>query len=874
MSNKRLLLIDGHSLAFRAFYALPPDNFKTATGQHTNAIFGFLSMLARMVEDEAPTAIAVAFDVSRYSFRTREYADYKGGRKETPEEFKDQVPLIKEALDALRIKWFEKEDYEADDIVASFARAGEVAGYEVIISSGDRDTFQLVNEHVTVLYPGKSTADMRRMTPETVLARTGVSPARYPEVAALVGEKADNLPGVPGVGDKTAAQWLNKYDGLDNLLRNADQIGGKRGAALRESIETVKLNRKLNALVTDLPLPPVDSLGAGCANATELNHLFDALEISRLRTRLLDAMAEKPVVVVKNPTVKGEFAENVDVQGWLANLDPNIPVGLVVEGDTRPLGSVDRVVLAQNNSALVWHVGNTAAWDALTSFLAKSGGKMYANDVKGAAHALGVTRLPVKDVQLAAYLCNADQRSYDTPTLAAQYLGRTLSEPEETGMLDMLQDVPTHLCEQAQAIADLAEPLWTELENKAAVPLVDLETRVQKVLTELENTGIAMDRDELQTQARALQKDVKTLEESAYAAIGHSVNLSSPKQLQTVLFEELKMPPTRKTKTGYTTNAAALAELFAKTEHPFLEALLAHRDRIKLLQTVIGLQKAVRADGRIHTTFQQTVAATGRLSSTEPNLQNVPARTDLGRAIRGAFVGGDGYDLILTADYSQIEMRLMAHMSGDKEIITAFGEGEDLHKTMAAMVFEVDPEDVTNDLRSKIKATSYGLAYGLSEYGLSKQLKISVKDAAKLREQYFDRFGGIQKYLDSLVKQARKDGYTETILGRRRYLPDLNSENRQRREMAERAALNAPIQGSAADVIKLAMLAVDKELKSMQMTSRMLLQVHDELVFETTAAECEQLTALVRRAMAKPLELSVPLDVSVGVGKNWRMAAH
>lgn len=888
MSKQRLLLLDGHSVAFRAFFALPAENFQTATGQHTNAIYGFTSMLVRMLQEEQPDYVAVAFDVSRRSFRTRVYEDYKAGRAETPSEFKNQIPLIKEVLEAIGIRWFEKEDYEADDIIATFARMGREDGLEVLISSGDRDAFQLITDQVTVLYPGKSMSDLRRMTPAAVEEKYGLPPERYPHLAALVGESADHLPGVPGVGPKTAAGWINKYDGLEGVLENADKIGGKRGQALREHVADVRRNRQLNRLVDDLDLGVgISDLKMAPADAKEITRLFDTLEFNRLRLKVLDAIGEGAEVEEAKPLSELEIVLSSDLQGgikeWLTNLSPDIPVGIAVTGIRQPgRGEVDKLALCQGEKAVQVDIADLseAEFAVLRDWFEHPTVPLVASDGKGLAHALKGSGIKLgslsSDVQLAAYLCKPDARSYETALLASLYLKREIeAAPRQEGLLQIPGEIDDALAEEARTIGDLFAPLNDQLRSRDAVDLMnDLELPIQRLLGQMEDVGIAMDLDELATQYDSLSAEVDQLAEDAFAAIGHKVNLSSPKQLQVVLFDELDMPKTRKTKTGYTTNAEALAELFAKTHHPFLEALLAHRDRIKLRQTVEGLRKAVQEDGRIHTTFQQTVAATGRLSSTEPNLQNVPARTPMGMAIRGAFIPGTGYESLLTADYSQIEMRLMAHMSGDAALLEAFAEGEDIHRTMAAMVFGTAAEDVTPAQRSQVKATSYGLAYGLSAYGLSRQLGIDVPAASALRDRYFERFGGIHEYLESLVRAARKDGYTQTILGRRRYLPDLTLSNRQRREMAERAALNAPIQGSAADIIKLAMLKVHEALEQQSLRSRVLLQVHDELVVEVFPGEGEKVAELIRQAMAEPIKLDVALEVSEGRGPTWRDAAH
>lgn len=933
MSEPKLLIIDGHSMAFRAFYALPVESFTTTTGQATNAVYGFVTMLLRLIEEHKPTHLAVAFDTSGGSFRNTEYTEYKAGRAETPQEFKGQVGLIKEVLENMGITWLTADGYEADDILATLAASGETHGMRVLVASGDRDSFQLITDKVHVIYPGRTPADLKLMDTAAVEARYGVPPQWYPHIAALTGEKADNLPGVPGVGEKTAAQWVQQYGGLEGVLANADKIGGKRGEALRESIPDVQRNRRLNQLLTDVALPvAVTDLERAPINRSGLNTLFDALEFNRLRQRVfaLDGAvagpgkpeAENPVAGIseaenpeagtvedgnlgaRNPQTGSLEAEGLGAQtpaeeapgadarpavplqletelsqfaNWVKAIPAQQPLALAVELIG---GEVDALCLyyatAQAGLAFACEPRDLTADQVALLEEVFAAHPLITHEAKRLRHAFKNSGLqlpqPAGDVELAAYLLGPDQRNYSLPTLAEKFLDEAL--PEAPQQLTLLRDFAA-LAQAAETIAKLntvfarllkRDNLWELYEN--------LELPVQADLWELEDTGIAMSLEVLNQLLAELTEQVERAEESAYNAIGHKVNLSSPMQLQTVLFEELEMPKTKRTKRGYTTNAEALAELYAKTQHPFLQFLLEHRDKIKLRQIVEGLLQAVAADGRIHTTFQQTVAATGRLSSTDPNLQNIPARTAEGMRIRAAFVPGPGFDYLMTVDYSQIEMRLMAHMSEDAGLIEAFNLGEDLHRTTAAMVFGVPVAEVTPALRSQIKATSYGLAYGLSSYGLSQQLGISVSEAAKLRDAYLERFGGVARFLGRVVEDARECGFTATMMGRRRYLPDLNAPNQNLRAMAERAALNAPIQGSAADIIKLAMHQVMVKFKELGLASRVLLQVHDELVLEVVDSEVAVVTQIVTELMGSVVQLSVPLDVSVGVGSSWQAAAH
>ena len=889
-------------MAFRAFYALPPDNFVTATGQHTNAVYGFVSMLTRLLETEQPTHVAVAFDVSRHSFRTEEYPEYKGTRDATPEEFKGQVELIREVLDAMGIVSLAREGFEADDILATLAYRAGNDGATVLVVSGDRDSFQTVTDNVTVLYPGTGPGDLRRMTPQAVEEKYGVPPHRYPEIAAIVGETSDNLPGVPGVGPKTAAQWINKYDGLDNLLARADEIGGKRGAALREHMDDVVRNRRLNRLLTDMDLEVSPSdLARRPTDVAAIDRLFDSLEFGRLRQKVREVagigMGEGPVDEAPEAAAEVEISVSLadtscDIAQWAR---AHSPLAVLVEGDLRPTrGDITRLVLASDNEALVIDPVELSPTqeEALAEVLATAS-SLIVHDAKGARHALasrGWTLGGVEfDTMLAAYLAHPDQRSHKLEDVLSRVLGVVIEEEEgDSEALFDLGDMgagPSAAQVRAGKLAAHLHPLASTLrsrleESSEAALLTDMEMPLSVLLGEMEDIGIAADTSVLDGLSDELGKAVDAAREGAWAAAGREVNLSSPKQLQELLFDHFGLPKTKKTKTGYTTNAEALADLHAKTAeeggagHDFLGFLLTHRDRIKLKQMVDSLSATVASDGRIHTTFSQVAAATGRLASSDPNLQNIPARSADGMRIRGAFVAGEGFESLMSADYSQIEMRLMAHLSGDEALIEAFNSGEDLHRTMASMVFGTPVAEVSAEERSRIKATSYGLAYGLSSYGLAAQLGIPVPEAAALRDRYFERFGKVRDYLEGLVAQARADGYTQTMFGRRRYLPDLRSSNRQRREMAERAALNAPIQGSAADIVKIAMMNVVDALSEAGLTSRLLVQIHDELLLEVAPGEATALEAIVRDKMATPVALSVPLDVAVGIGASWQLAAH
>jgi DNA polymerase-1 len=896
-----LMLLDGNSLAFRAFYALPAENFKTQGGLTTNAVYGFTAMLINLLRDEQPSHIAAAFDVSRKTFRKEKYPEYKEGRSATPDEFRGQIDITKEVLNALGITVLSEEGFEADDIIATLATQAEDAGYRVLVVTGDRDSLQLVSDDVTVLYPVKGVSELTRFTPDAVVAKYGLTPTQYPDFAALRGDPSDNLPGIPGVGEKTATKWILEHGSLQSLVDNVDKVKGKVGDALRANLSHVILNRELTELVKNVPLAQTpDTLRMLPWDRDHIHRLFDDLEFRVLRDRLFDTLSSADPEVEVGFEVRGGALAPGELAAWLAEHSNGLRFGLAVSGTHRAFDS-DATALAIASADGEGCYLDTATLTpddeaALAAWLADPGPPKALHEAKLAMHDLagrgwnlaGVT----SDTALAAYLVRPGQRSFALDDLSLRYLKREL-RAEDTGQqqLSLLDDTDgvdeqamQTLLLRASAVGDLAEALDEELARIDSSSLLgQMELPVQRVLAEMEHTGIAVDSDHLKELQSDFADQIRDAAEAAYAVIGKQINLGSPKQLQVVLFDELEMPKTKRTKTGYTTDADALQSLFDKTGHPFLQHMLTHRDATRLKVTVDGLLNSVASDGRIHTTFNQTIAATGRLSSTEPNLQNIPIRTEAGRRIRDAFVvggrppgssGGAAFAELMTADYSQIEMRIMAHLSGDEGLIEAFNTGEDLHSFVASRAFDVPIDAVTPELRRRVKAMSYGLAYGLSAYGLASQLKISTEEAKVQMEQYFARFGGIRDYLRDVVDQARKDGYTSTVFGRRRYLPELDSSNRNVREAAERAALNAPIQGSAADIIKVAMINVDQAIKSAGLTSRMLLQVHDELLFEVVEGERDTLEALVREHMGNAYPLDVPLEVSVGYGRSWDSAAH
>jgi len=856
---KRLLLIDGHSMAYRAFYALPPENFVSSKGQTTNAIYGFGSMVVNLIAQEKPTHIAVAFDVSRKTFRSEMYPDYKATRASTPDEFRSQLSYLTELVDALGIKQFSISGFEADDILATLSSKASEEGFDVLICSGDRDSFQLVTDQITVLYPKKGVTELNRMTPEAVFEKYGLTPSQYPDFAALRGDPSDNLPSVPGVGEKTATKWIQDFGSLQKLTSSIDTIGGKVGDSLRQNIQTVLLNRELTALRHDVELDvEIKDLSWPGPDLAAVDSLLNTLEIKALKDRihaLRQDGSESKVVAKTEVTAEVPIISSAELNAKL--LDRTEPIALFAPGLLRDGGFA--VALAANE---IYRVDEPAGDWIKDATLPK-----WVHGAKSLLRHQDIAAIEF-DTELAAYLINPGGRNLELTDLSERFLERNIA----SGSDDLFATFNPHL---AGVIYELVPLLRNELRNRQLEELLlNLEMPTLFELVNLERVGVAVNRSKLQDLTSFFAQEVERETKAAHDVAGHEFNVGSPKQLQVVLFDELELPKTKKIKTGYTTDGESLEALSEKTGHPILAHLLRIRETSKLQTTVDGLLSAIASDGRIHSTFQQTVAATGRLSSTDPNLQNIPVRTEEGRRIRDCFVAASPYEELLTADYSQIEMRIMAHLSKDEALIAAFRSGEDLHSTVGSQVFGVPISQVDPEMRRKIKAMSYGLAYGLSSYGLAQQLNLSPGAAQELMYKYFERFGGIQDYLKSVVAEARVKGYTETILGRRRYLPDLNSENRQRREVAERMALNAPIQGSAADIIKVAMLNVAAQLREQKLTSRLLLQVHDELIFEVASGEQDQLSALVRHEMQSAVELSVPLDVNVGIGKSWDLAAH
>lgn len=946
-TNETLLVVDGHSLAFRAFFALPVDNFSTSSGQATNAVWGFATMLAQVIDAEKPDHLGVAFDVKGGTFRNEMLPQYKGTREAAPEELLTQLPLIQRMLTALGVTYIEKPGFEGDDVIATLATMGDKAGYHTLVLSGDRDAFQLVDDNVTVLYPGHHFKDLKHMTPQSIIDKYKVTPAQYPDLAALRGETADNIPGVPGVGDGFAAKWINQFGSLDGICEHADEIGGKKGESLRANIDQVKLNRKVNALVRDVDLGvDIEDLTFGTVDVAQIDALFKELEFGpRTKSRVLKTF--NTGAKASNTSGAGESTNN-EQNEQDSSLDLNLPeptsitapeqfdewvkahrVEVKVPGEIADFTVSDYVDGSQRHAICgdaVGHAWTVAAWGderpgrataqaiavatatsaaivplpitdtlraQLARFLKSEHSRTIVHGYKELLHLLGAVDLdmdlPMFDTKLAGYLAQPDFHADSLKQAAEHFLDIHFTETEQPsqGTLDfdddqVEEDPNEHRLRDLAIIRSLAVTLGPIIDEREQCWLMRaIELPVSRVLHGMEHTGAKVDSVRLVSMRDQFAAEARQAQEMAWEYAGTEINLQSPKQLQKVLFEDMGLKPTKRTKSGsYTTNAAALQDLYVKSvdnerANGFLGALLRHREINKLKQIVQTLIDATNtSDERIHTTFEQTVAATGRLSSVDPNLQNIPNRNAAGREIRGVFVPGEGYEALMSCDYSQVELRIMADLSDDEALIEAFRSGADFHKYVASMVYKLPVDQITGDQRSHVKAMSYGLAYGLSTYGLAQQLKIAPREAEALKNRYFDTFGKVHDYLESLVANAREKGYTETIFGRRRYFPALHSTNRVAREAAERAALNAPIQGSAADIMKIAMIRAEQTLAEAHVKSRIILQIHDELVVEIAPGEGDQVTELVRNAMEHAVDLAVPLDVSCGIGSDWQLAAH
>ena len=865
--SKTLALLDGHSLAYRAFFALPED-LATSSGQVTNAAYGFTRMLVKLLGDHHPDAIAVAWDVSRQTFRTEEYSEYKAQRTAAPDNFKSQLPLIREVLDTLAIRQIQMEGYEADDVIASVAARAKAEGWNVLVVTGDRDAFQLVDEGVTILYTRRGITDVVRADAAYVEERYGITPSQYVEYAALRGDTSDNLPGVPGVGEKMAAKLINAYGSLEGIFAAVDDQSPKLSENLRENEEQVLLNRRLMGLVSDLDLgAEPDDLTRGEWDRKAAKDLFDSLEFHSLWEDLIDVQpgSEQTIEVVE---AEGVVATSEVAVGALAT--DRLVIDWIEEGSFSGLA----VLTGEDSAALVGIDDLEPLRDALADValpkVVHHGKPLvkrmfeYGFDVKGLEF----------DTALAAYVVNPATRAYDLAEVALKFLGMELESPDDEsvgsggqGAFDFSEGPDLEAAaRRVVAIDRLSQQLATELADRDELELFrEIELPLVLTLAHMEETGIRIDRPYLEELGERLREELGVLEKKIHELAGEPFNVNSTDQLRTVLFENLGLPISKKTSTGKPSTDASVLE---KLDHPLVDHLLKYRELEKLRSTYVdGYLPLIRQDGRIHTTFNQMAAATGRLSSEEPNLQNIPVRSESGMTIRRAFIPEEGWTFVV-ADYSQIELRILAHLSEDEGLLEAFRSGQDIHTATSARVFDVAAELVSPEMRRRAKVINFGLLYGMEAFGLAQRLGIGRDEAAEHMDAYFGQFPDVKEFMDGMVTQARRNGYTSTLFGRRRYLPELKSDNWRIRQMGERMALNAPVQGTAADIIKKAMIQLEAELVSVGMETQMLLQIHDELILEAPPAEIQTAIDLTKQVMEHVVELHVPLTVDINTGLN------
>jgi DNA polymerase-1 len=868
---KRLFLLDGHSLAYRAFFALP-TSLATTTGQVTNAVYGFTSMLIKLLAEEKPDLIAVAFDVGRPTHRLERYAEYKAGRAEAPDEFRQQLGLILEVLETLRVPVIGIVDHEADDAIATLATRASAQGKETVIVTADRDFFQIVRPGIRVMFNRRGISDIVMYDEQAVTERFGLPPVKYLDYVALKGDASDNIPGVPGVGEKTASKLVQDFGSVEELIERTPELKGRLQASIEAADGDLLRNKELARLELDLDLDvEPDDLVMGEWDPDAVRRLFTSLEFRTLLERLEEVgRAANPVEAVQLDLREVSERELVPILG---EASPKAVRFSVEERRVRGIA----VSVGGGQSAYA----TADSLDGVGDALADAEAAKWTHDVKDMETAVIAEGRPLRgvasDTLLAAYLLDPGAADLGLSALSEQYLGTDVLgsvEDEEDGQL--FGDAWRSVAAEAAAIALLAPVVTERLERAGLSALLrDVELPLSTVLAKMQARGVALDVAYLEEMAEGVRDKMATLRAEIYRHAGQEFNLNSPPQLRTILYEQLGLVPTKRTSKGQlSTDASQLEKL--RDQHPIVAALLSWRELDKLNSTYLeALPKQVDPrDGRVHTTFNQTGAATGRLSSTNPNLQNIPVRGELGRQIRRAFVPGAEGQVLLVADYSQIELRILAHLSADEGLREAFASDRDIHTSTAARVFGLPEESVDPSLRSRAKMVNYGLAYGMNAYGLASRLGIAADEAQEILDAYFASFPEIREYLDRQVAKAAAEGFTETLLGRRRYIPELQASNPRVRDMGRRMALNAPIQGSAADVFKLGMIRVDRALDATpELDCRMLLTVHDELVFEVPEEHVEQAAAVVKREMEAAFDLEVKLRADIGWGKNWSDAA-
>ena len=869
--QKRFLVLDGSSLIFRAFYALP--GLSDSHGQPTGAIFGFSNMLTKLMAEQQPDLMVLAFDKSRHTFRTERYADYKGTRDKTPEELLSQFPLLREFAANMGIPFLEKDNYEADDIIGTLATQAAAKGYDVRVITGDRDALQLVRPNLRVLLTKKGISEIKDYDTAAFEEEYGFEPLKLIDLKGLMGDTSDNIPGVPGVGPKTASKLLLAYGSVENVLAHVGEVSGKK---LKENLQTyadqARLSKELATIELHVPdlafaeedyriQPDMEKMQAFC----------DDHELRAVWRNFERLYGPAELALDLDGGENGAAAQDLSYDLWdeaavkTAARAPYLAVSGIFSG-LAPFASLEglAVVAGPDAEKAGFVARDSAAFPALLQLL-ESDQQAVVFGLKRYDQAGLRGQKAFFDVELAAYLLEPERSKYALSELSQKYLQEAAPES--------FDDEKAQAVWEAKAISRLYPLLGAKLEEEKLTHLMDtIELPLVEVLAAMEQNGVYVNRAHLAEKTEEVAGRLQTIEAAIYEMAGHDFNLNSPKQLGVVLFEELGLPVRKKTKTGYSTNAEVLESL--RLEHPIIEQILAYRLWSKLKSTYLdGIAGLIRTDtGRVHTNFNQTVTATGRLSSSDPNLQNIPVRTEEGRMIRALFEPGEGYDCLLSADYSQIELRLLAHMSGDENFIDAFKRGQDIHARTAAEVFGIPLDEVTPELRRHAKVVNFGIVYGISDFGLARNLHISRKEAGDYISRYFTRYPGVRAFMDKVVAEAHETGYVTTMFGRRRELPAIKSRNFNQRMLAERMAMNTPIQGTAADVIKLAMIAAYRKLREAGLKSRILLQVHDELVLEVKESELETVQAILHEAMEHVVSLSVPLSIDVHWGRNWAEA--
>lgn len=869
--QKRFLVLDGSSLIFRAFYALPPD-LSDSHGQPTGAIFGFSNMLTKLIAEQQPDLMALAFDKSRHTFRTERYADYKGTRDKTPEELLSQFPLLREFTANMGIPFLEKDNYEADDIIGTLATQAAAEGYDVRVVTGDRDALQLVRPNLRVLLTKKGISELKDYDTAAFEEEYGFEPLKLIDLKGLMGDTSDNIPGIPGVGPKTASKLLLAYGSVENVLAHVEDVSGKKlKERLMEYADQARLSKELATI--ELHVPEIEFVEADYRIQPDMEKMQAFCDAHELRAvwRNFERLYGPAELALDLGGTGDAAADDLSYDLWdeaaikAAAEAPYLAVSGIFSG-LAPFASLEglAVVAGPDAEKAGFVPKDSAAFPALLNLL-ESAQQAAVFGLKRYDQAGVRGQNDFFDIELAAYLLEPERSKYALPELSQKYLQEMAPES--------FADERSQAVWEAKTISRLYPLLGAKLEEEELTHLMDtVELPLVEVLAAMEQNGVYVNRAHLAEKTEEVADRLQTIEQSIYEMAGHTFNLNSPKQLGTVLFEELNLPVRKKTKTGYSTNAEVLESL--RLEHPIVEQILAYRLWSKLKSTYLdGITGLIRTDtGRVHTSFNQTVTATGRLSSSDPNLQNIPVRTEEGRMIRALFEPGEGYDYLLSADYSQIELRLLAHMSGDENFIDAFKRGQDIHARTAAEVFGIPLEEVTPELRRHAKAVNFGIVYGISDFGLARNLHISRKEAGDYISRYFERYPGVRAFMDKVVAEAHETGYVTTMFGRRRELPAIKSRNFNQRMLAERMAMNTPIQGTAADVIKLAIIAAYHRLKEAGVKSRILLQVHDELVLEVVESELDVVQAILRESMEHVVALSVPLIIDIHWGRNWAEA--